>query len=341
MNDILMHKRILVTGATGLIGSHLVNRLLEMGAEVIALGRNEKKLKDVLGEVYNNENISLVAENISKRIPEKLGRLDYIFHAASPVSGDEIKSRPVDVISANLNGISNCLEFLKKQKEELHVNGRLIVFSSATIYTNSGDHDVCVDESQTENVESINSGTAPYSEAKRMAEVTALAYQKQYGIDVVIARIGYVYGYTRICPRTAFYEFIFKAISGEDIVLNHSGISRRDNIYVDDVVNGLLCILRNGVTGEAYNISSNAEKGNFAAADEMAGIVAEIINKQLGYNEISVTCNVPEMKRKPGVILDNNKMKCLGWTLQTGLYEGIYQTVQQYRRDKDLFNDWI
>ena len=334
MNSILVHKRILVTGATGLIGSHLVERLLEMGAEVIALGRNEKKLKHVFSKVFNNENISLVAANISERMPEKLGRVDYIFHAASPISGDEIKSRPVDVISANLNGTLNCLDFLKKQKEGSEVNGRLIVFSSATVYTNFGDKDIRVDENRTESAENINSCTAPYSEAKRMAEVTALAYQKQYGIDVVIARIGYVYGYSKICPQTAFYEFILKAVSGEDIVLNHSGIARRDNIYVDDVVNGLLCILRNGSTGEAYNISSNAEKGNFAAADEMAEIVADIVNKQFGHNEIRVMCSTSKIKRKPGVILDNSKIKCLGWTLQTSLYEGISKTVQQYRKDE-------
>ena len=227
-------KNILITGATGLIGSHLANRLLKENANLILTGRNIQKLDDVF---ENNDNIQKVACDIAVSLPNNLPELDYIFHAAGPISGNDIKQYPVSLIKANIFGLMNCFEFLKKQKEITGKMGKIIVFSSATVYgINKQDKDISIKEEETETADSLDFIQSIYSESKRIVEVIAKSYYKQYDLETVIARIAYAYGYTKFAPQTAFYEFIKKAINGEDIVLNNPQIPRRDNIYVDDIV---------------------------------------------------------------------------------------------------------
>lgn len=312
-------KMILITGATGLIGRYLTEKLLRLGAYVIAVGRNEEKLKMVFKEHLDNSSLTLVAANISDAFPH-VNDIDYIFHAASPISGAEIKTLPVDTISANIDGVRNCLEYLKSQGR-----GRLVIFSSATAYGNFNlMEDIAVTEDMTDKADALHTPNTPYSESKRMIEVLARAYGTQYDVDSVIVRIGYVYGYTEPRPNTAFYEFIGKAINGEDITLNNSGMGRRDNIHVDDVVRGLLLVAEQGVMGEAYNLSSNGDLGNFRAIDEIAQIIADATN---------VKAIVKPMKgpRNPGMKMDNSKAKELGWRIEVCLEEGIKDTVEAYK----------
>lgn len=325
-------KTILVTGATGLIGSNLVDRLLAEGAKVIVMGRTRTKITDAFMHYLFNANFSYEVANISKGIPASIGPLDYIFHAASSISGVEIKSKPVDVINANIIGTQKCLEFLKRQKEQGNGSGKMIIFSSATVYGNN--HTLCksVSESETTLTDALYSGSIAYSESKRMVEVLATSYHMQYGIESIIARIGYVYGYTKNKPNTAFYEFIDKAINGQDIIVNTSSSAKRDNIFVDDAVNGLLAISTMGISGETYNISSNGEKDNFKAIDEIAQLITCCINNLRKDKKISLYIKENQCERKPGIMLNNTKLKKLGWSLETSLQEGIYNTLQKYMR---------
>lgn len=323
----LAKKRVLVTGATGLIGSHLVKKLLAEKAHVIAMGRSEEKMKLVFENELNSECFSYILGNVTDKIPCELGYLDYIFHAASPISGVEIKSKPVDTILTNLNGTRNCLEYLKAQS-----TGRMIIFSSATVYGNQFTENITVAESKTDKADALHTANTPYSESKRMIEVLARAYCTQYQVDAVIARIGYVYGYSNPRPNTAFYEFIGKAVNGEDIVLNNTGMGRRDNIHVNDVVEGLLLVAQEGVIGEAYNLSSNGEKGNFCAIDEMAEVIAKETNLINQGKVIKAILKPMEGERKPGVKLDNAKAKALGWKIGVSLEDGIKDTIEKFMR---------
>ncbi len=327
------NKRILVIGATGLIGNHLVRRLLDEKAKVIIVGRNEEKIKDVFGNILNNESLSYRTFDISKRIDTDLGIVDIIFHAASPISGNEIKSFPLNVINVNLKGTINCLEYLKAQRESKNVNGKMIIFSSATIYGNISNRDRIVSEEETEIASALDGVETPYSESKRMIEVISHAYNKQFGIESNIIRIGYVYGYSKSSPNTAFYEFIKRAANGENILVNGIGLPKRDNIYVEDVVEGLLAVCKNGKSGEVYNISSGGDCGNFAAIDEIADIVADItsqlINKQIKVIRRYANNNT----RKPGIILNNSKLKSLGWKINISIEEGIRKTMETLLKD--------
>ena len=322
------NKTVLITGATGLIGSHIVDELMtKTTAKVIALSRSEKKLTEAFKEYIDNPRFSVCAQNITDELIFE-GSIDYIFHAAGPMEGKVIKNYPVDVINPNISGTINCLELLKKQEEEKGIKGRLILFSSVTVYGNITNEDLVVSEDDTKVTEPLDDISAPYSQSKRMSEVITLAYVRQFGIDAVIARFSTVYGATRFIPDTAFYEFIRKGKEEKIITLNTAGLPRRDNVYIDDAVSGVIKIAESGNVGEAYNISSNGDLENYASVDEIATVIADVANKMYGN-----TCDVQFKEqskgaRKPGLKLDNTKLKGLGWNVRVSLREGIEHTFE-------------
>lgn len=328
-------KSVLVTGATGLIGSHLVLALLKEGAKVFAVGRSEKKLRLCFSDVADNPRLTCVSADVCDEMPEVGEHIDFLFHAASPMEPGVVANSPVDVVTPNLRGSMNCLEFLRKQKDTTGASGRMVVFSSVTVYGNLSGKDLRVSESDTAITDCLHAKGAPYSQSKRMAEVIAQAYRKQYGIDIVIVRFSTVYGDTKFKPNTAFFEFLGKAVRNEEIQVNVNTAPRRDNIYIDDAVSGLLLATQKGEVGEAYNISSNAELGNFAAVDEIAHMIVQVKNEQKeeGQPQIAVVYRTKEMKpRAGGLILGNEKLKQLGWRVQTGLREGIQKTLVSYEK---------
>lgn len=318
-------KNILVTGATGLIGYNLVCRLLNEGVSTLyATGRSIKKLSSTFDDYSDKKNLVLLAHDAATPLPAELKDIDYIFHAAGPMEREIVMNRPVNVILPNIIGSINCLEFLRKQEDETGKKGRIVMFSSVTVYDNPTKEDYTATEDITNYATSLDAPTACYAESKRMTEVIAKSYAKQYGIDTVIARFSTVYGFTKNIPNTAFYEFLNKASHGEDIVLNGVGMPRRDNVYVDDAIEGLLTIALNGSTGEAYNISSNGDKANFLAVDEIAQIIASAFITR-GYTS-RVICKSNDY-RKPGLKLDNTKLKELGWEVKTSFKDGINKTI--------------
>lgn len=326
-------KTVLVTGATGLIGSNIVSKLMLNGKiRVIALSRSEEKLREGFHEYLDMPNFSYIAQDISCKLKIE-ENIDYIFHAAGPMENKIIRNRPMDVISPNIQGTINCLEFLRDQEEQIGYKGRLILFSSVTVYGNNTNVDREVKEEDTNITECIELLGAPYSQSKRISEVIALSYLRQFGVESVIARFSTVYGDTKFIPDTAFFEFINKAIKGEDICMNTSGLPRRDNIYVDDAVNGVLLIGSDGVAGEAYNISSGGQLGNFASVDEIATLIADIVNERKKRDIIKVIfkeafCGA----RKAGIMLNNEKLQALGWTLKTSLLDGVSKTIEKIEK---------
>lgn len=326
------NKVVAITGATGLIGSNLVNRLLKYNnIKVIAIGRNLSRLENVFEIEKSSDNLILMEQDIS--LPYKIGEpVDFVFHAAGPISGNIIKNSPVDVIMPNILGTLNTLDLIEQQKHLYDKKTKLLVFSSATVYANLKKEDIVVNEVETSIADSLDADNAPYSESKRMVEVIAKAYAKQKNIDVSIVRFSYVYGYSKNKPNTAFYEFIKRAISGEDIVLNNSDLPRRDNIYVADAVDGLLTVACNGENGQSYNVSTNKEKHNFAAVDEMAKVIVDVVNGIKG-TDVKIKYNkeiLDNVKRKPGIILSNDKLHSLDWNVQTSLEDGIRKTIEIY-----------
>ena len=326
-------KTILVTGATGLIGSNLIDNLMKIkGVKIIALSLTEEKIKKNFKKYIGNKNFKYIARDISLGIDDLTETIDICFHAAGSTEGSKVSNYPVDIIMPNLIGIKNCCDFMVSQYKNKKVKGRLILFSSATIYANNTNEDLVVKEKDTNYTEALNGNNASYSQSKRMVEVIAQAYKKQFNIDFVTARFSYVYGSTKSIPNTAFFEFIKKCIKRKDILINKSNTPKRDNIYIDDAIEALLIVSEKGLTGEAYNISSNQEKENYLAIDEIANVIAEVSNeyysKTENFRSISVLLKENISKRTPGLILDNTKLKNLGWNLKTNFREGVRKILE-------------
>ena len=318
-------KTILVTGATGLIGSNLVDKLMTMKpAKVIVTGRNEKKLVSTFTDYVDKENFMIVQHDAANPIPVGVQGVDYIFHAAGPMEREIVLNKPVNVLLPNVLGLINLMEFLRNQEASTGIKARIIVFSSVTVYNNPGINDYDAVESDTTHALSLDAPTTCYAESKRMSEVIAYSYAKQYNIDAVIARFSTVYGPTKNVPDTAFYEYVRKSINGENIMVNSPAAPRRDNIYVDDAIEGLVCIALSGKTGEAYNISSGGELGNYAAVDEIAKVAAKVAGKGT-----HVMYKSEEGEKMGGMTLNNEKLKSLGWSLRFSMEAGIAETIKK------------
>ncbi len=326
-------KNIVITGAAGLIASNLTHKLMELDVgKIIVTGRNEEKLRCIFKEYLNFDNFKICAGDISKAFPDIQENIDMIFHAASPIGRDIISKTPLNVIEPNIFGTINCLEFLKQQKQDKGVSGRLFIFSSSTVYYNNGFEDKIVTEECTDITCGLDAGNIAYAESKRMAEVIAKSYYIQHDIDVVIGRFSYVYGYSYYSPKAVFYEFIDTAFSGKDIIISASGLAKRDNIYVEDAVDGILCACENGISGEAYNISAGDDPESFLSVDEIANVIAKCVKQEYGIDvKVHYSDAVP---RKGGMILDNAKLKLFGWHPKWTMEKATVETMNKYKEIK-------
>ncbi len=327
----LKNKTAFVTGATGLIGSNLVNRLLEENVRVIANARSHERLALVFADKLLNKNLVFLEQDISKTIILN-EKIDFIFHAASPQENEIIYNKPLEVIFPNILGVINCFELIRLQKRQFNVNIRIVIFSSVTVYKNISDKDIEFHESDTSFSELLSNPSAAYSESKRMVEVIANAYFKQHCIDVVIGRLSTVYGNTALKTNTAFFSFLTAATNGKNINIINPKSQKRDNIYIDDAINGIIRIVCNGCSGEVYNISSGNMKGNFASVYEIAERIVSIGNKirrEKGLSTIKliVPATFDSANKVGGVVMNNSKLTSLGWDLKVSLDEGIELTL--------------
>lgn len=326
--------KIVVTGATGLIGSALVKELIKNPKNhVVVLGRTKEKIESVFKEDLYQENFDYACADftsffdfktlISRKFQEPV---DAIYHAAGPIASDIIKFSPLSVITPNINGLQIICNYIVKTNKDC----KLIVFSSATVYGNITNSDIFVNEKETSVAESLDGLNCAYSESKRMAEIITKSYVAQYGLKAVIVRPSYVYGMTNFNPNTAFYSFIDKIRKNENIVLNQSGLGRRDNVFIEDIVNGLLICLEKGICGETYNISSGGDGNNFVAIDEIAEEMVSIAREKYNKSIEVVYKEDKNIPRLPGIKLDNAKLKGIGWNVINTLQKGLEKTLEFY-----------
>ncbi len=316
-------KKILVTGATGLVCSHLVEALMKNSvAKIYVLGRNLKKLQSVFGKYLDNKRIELIAQDVSAPI-EIEEPLDYIFHGAGPIDSVTIREKPVDVIMPNIIGLLNCCKLAKSQNKKCTI----VVFSSATVYENKKGEKV-TEESSLQVVQ-LNDNNVAYSQSKIMQEILAKAMIRQYNLSIKIVRLSYVYGSSYFKPNTAFYQFLDTLKKGENIFMNNSGLPKRDNIFVDDAVSGLLTVAAKGTSGEVYNISSGGDGDNYAAIDEIAQIMITLYSEK-HKNPVRLMYKSEVQERIDGLILDNSKLKKLGWSPKVSLTEGLRDVLKFY-----------
>lgn len=322
----LQGKSVMISGATGLIGSFLVdvimyrNLHMEMNCRVYALGRNEKRAKERFDYCCDEETYQFVPYDINMPlVREDLGTIDYILHLASNTHPMAYATDPIGTIATNIIGTQNMLEFAVK-----HNAIRCAFASSNEIYgENRGD----VEKFDEDYCGYINSNTmrAGYPESKRCGEALCQAYIKQKGLDIVIPRLTRSYGPTLLASDTkALSQFLHKAVEGEDIVLKSAGTQYYSYTYVADAVSGLLTVLLLGQCGEAYNIADDASD---IMLKDLAAIIAQIA-------ETNVVFEIPNEVESAGYSkatkarLESSKLQELGWSARYGIKNGIARTVE-------------
>ena len=329
----LQNKSILLSGATGLIGSFLVDVLMEkniagLNCEVYALGRNKEKADARFSKYTNDPHLVFIPYDVKRPfIRDDIGIVGYVLHLASNTHPVQYATDPIGTITTNIIGLQNMLDFAVE-----HHASRFAFASSNEIYgENRGDTEF-FDENYCGYINS-NTLRAGYPESKRCGEALCQAYKTQKGLDIVIPRFTRSYGPTMLMSDTkALSQFIKKGIAGEDIVLKSAGTQYYSYQYVADSVAGLLTVLLCGESGESYNI---AEERSDIMLKDLAAIIA-------GINGKSVVFEVPDAVESAGYSkatkarLDGHKLLALGWTPRYTICSGLERTIQILKDLKEL-----
>ena len=321
----LTGKSVMLSGATGLIGSFLVDVLMEKNAAdaldctVYALGRSEEKAKSRFSRHASDPHLVFIPYDVKfPLVRDDLGTVDYILHLASNTHPMQYSTDPIGTITTNIIGLQNLLDFAVA-----HHASRFAFASSNEIYgENRGDTEFCAEDY----CGYINSNTlrAGYPESKRCGEALCQAYKAQRGLDVVIPRLTRSYGPTMLMSDTkAISQFIKKGIAGEDIVLKSAGTQYYSYQYVADSVSGLLTILLKGENGEAYNI---AEEHSDIMLKDLAAIIAEISGKNVVF-EIPDAVEAAGYSTATKARLAGQKLRALGWTPEYDIRRGMERTI--------------
>ncbi len=316
----LSGRSILISGATGMIGSFLIDVLMQKGLDitVYALGRSEEKAKTRFERWWNDAHFRFLSCDINKGL-ELEAKVDYVFHAASNTHPVAYATDPIGTITTNIIGTNNLLSFAAD-----HGTKRVLFASSVEVYgENRGD----VDAFSEDYCGYLNCNTlrAGYPESKRAGEALCQAYIRQKGLDVVIPRLARTYGPTMLMSDTkALSQFIKKGIAGEDIVLKSAGTQLFSYTYVADAVSGVLYCLFYGENGVAYNI---ADAASDIMLRDLAGIIAECVGTK-------VIFEIPDATEQAGystatkAIMTSNKIKELGWRPAFTMKEGLERTLK-------------
>ena len=319
------HRQVLVTGATGLLGGHLTRRLVEGGAQVVALVRDgvpkslvlgsdpewnlERKMTVVRGEL---EDFAVLERTLNEY------EIDSVFHLGAQTIVGAANRSPLPTFKSNIEGTWNLLEACRLHSQKIQ---RVIVASSDKAYGNLQGESY--DES------SPLKGEHPYDVSKSCADLIARAYFVSYGLPVAITRCGNFFGpgdlnFNRLVPGT-----IRSVLAGESPVIRSDGKYVRDYIYADD---GALAYLKlaeamvdRRFSGEAFNFSYGLRLS-----------VAEVVRKVIevtGKSGISETILNQASNEIPVQCLNSEKaQKLLGWKPQYGFDDGLKATVDWYRK---------
>ena len=324
--DKLQGRSVMLSGATGLIGSFLIDVILEKNAAdgldctVYALGRNEEKAKARFGASADDPHFIFIPYNVNAPlVRDDIGTVDYILHLAANTHPMLYATDPIGTITTNLIGVQNMMEFAVA-----HDASRFVFASSCEMYgENRGDVEL-FDEDYCGYI-NCNTLRAGYPESKRCGEALCQAYKAQKGLDVVIARLTRSYGPTMNMSDTkAVSQFIKKGIASEDIVLKSEGTQYYSYTYVADAVSGLLTALFDGENGEAYNIAE--ESGDIMLKD-LAAIIAGINGKQVVF-ELPDAVEAAGYSKATKARLNGAKLMALGWKPRYDIKSGMERTIK-------------
>jgi len=307
-------KRILITGGAGFLGSHLCDRLIEQGNEILCLDNFFTGSKDNIIQLLANPRFELIRHDIINPI---FIEVDQVYNLACPASPVHYQYNAIKTIKTNVMGTINMLGLAKR------LNVKILQASTSEVY---GDPDIHPQrEDYWGRVNPIGLRSC-YDEGKRAAECLMMDYHRQNNVKVKIARIFNTYG-----PRMALNDgrvvsnFVVQALKGEDITVYGDGSQTRSFCYVDDMIAGLIMLM-----DSADSFLGPVNLGNpheFRILD-----LAETIIRMTGHRSKIVFRTLPQddpMQRKPDISLAR---KTLGWKPQINLEEGLDRTIAYFRK---------
>ncbi len=322
-------KTIFLSGASGMIGSFLVDAVMlrnrelppEKRTHILGFVRNLEKAKARFVPWLNMAEFRCIQHDICEPLPALPRVPDYWIHAASTTHPVAYASEPVNTIFSNVLGTKNILEKAAESR------GRFLFLSSVEIYgENRGDTEYFAEKDC--GYIDCNTLRAGYPEAKRVSEAMCQAYSAQFGVDTVILRLPRCYGPTmQMTDSKAVAQFIKKAVAGEDIVLKSEGKQLYSYAHVADAACGLLWVLLAGKSGEAYNL---ADEKSDITLKKLAELTADCVGK-------NVVFDLPNEAEKRGfskaqkALLDGRKLESLGWQPAHSIQDGIPETIKILR----------
>lgn len=305
--------RVVVTGGAGFIGSHLCEALIAGGDEVVCVDDLSSGRRENLQALSSTGEFTFVESDVSKGI-EVPGHVDAVAHLASPASPPEYLRRPLETLAVGSRGTEAALELA-----EAH-GARFLLASTSEVYGDPLVHPQT--ETYWGNVNPVGPRSV-YDEAKRFSEALAMAHHRARGANVGIVRIFNTYGpRLRAGDGRVVSNFLTQALAGEPLTIYGDGTQTRSFCYVDDLVQGLLAMLKAGVTGPV-NLG-NPDEHTIA---DLAALVLDIT----GSASLTVYRPLPiddPARRRPDVSL---ACDVIGWKPTTDLKAGLCKTSDWFR----------
>lgn len=316
--ELLRDSHILVTGATGLIGTTLIGGLMAYNEQndgnilVLAHVRNAEKAQELFREYIDQGWLKLIVGDIAE--PVSLNdRVDYVVHGASVTSSRAFVDSPVETILTAVEGTKNLLKLACKKR----VKG-MVYLSSMEVYGVPADKEPLTEDKMGYlNPLAVRSS---YSESKRMVENLCVAYACEYDVPVKIVRLTQTFGPgVAVDDGRVFAEFARCAMGGRNIRLQTEGKTKRMYLYTADAAVAILTVLTRGEDAEAYNA---ANAGTYCSIREMAELVAET----LGSGNCRVVTEIPDTPNTSynptmEIYMDMSKLEALGWHAEKNLRE--------------------
>lgn len=327
--DKLKDSTVMITGASGMVGTYITRTLLElnelrnMNIHVVGVVRNPKKIPV---DIAQNEAFSVYVHDVSKEF-EYDGKIDYLIHAASPASPSIMKNDPVGTVAANTLGAFYSLKLANEKKSK----GYMFI-SSREIYGQPYPKQSVFSEDTYGFVNPLDPRSC-YPEGKKAAETMCMSYKQQFGLNVKIARLAHTYG-----PGMSIYDgrvqadFLKNVLFNEDIVLKSEGLSVRTYTYIADAVAGMFYILLNS-DDVVYNIGDENGK---VSIRELAQLLVDINPEK----NLKLVFDIPKDSNTGCApftdgILSSAKLRLLGWNPANTIEDGFKRTLQYLEIEKE------
>jgi len=305
--------RTLITGGAGFLGSHLCERFLAEGHEVVCMDNLVTGNPDNVAHLIGNERFEFVHHDVTNFV-YVAGRLDYILHFASPASPIDYLKLPIQTLKVGALGTHNCLGLAKAK------GARILLASTSEVYGDPLEHP------QTEeywgNVNPVGS-RGVYDEAKRFAEAITMAYHRYHGVETRIVRIFNTYGpRMRLDDGRALPAFMGQALRGDPITVFGDGSQTRSFQYVDDLIEGIFRLLMSEEV-EPVNIGNPDEISIRKFAEEVVALTGS--SSTITFEPLPA--DDPKV-RQPDITKARN---VLGWEPAVSRSEGLKRTLQYFR----------